>query len=161
MAVPEYFIAFEDHRTKTLKEFCASLHSLPKKTVGTIQLAELCSMWEYPNGVYLFFATDGELRYVGKSTSRSFIERISSHFDQRHDAWFATLPRRVLKLSQMAAYADAHAHALEFKLVLVGVKFGATAMKLENALRSYMKPTLNTQRRGNYDGSEPLSNFEA
>jgi hypothetical protein len=160
MAVPKYFVTFEENRHQTLAEFCSLLRSLERKTVGTIQLAELCSMAEYPNGVYLFFANDNELRYVGKSTSRSFIERIASHFDQRHDAWFATLPRRVLKLSKMAAYADAHAHALQFQLVLVGVKVGATAVKLENALRSYMKPTLNTKRGNSYDGHELLSSFE-
>ncbi len=45
-----------------------------------------------PNGVYLFFekedSKETECLYVGKCSSRSFIERIPSHFDAREKAWF-------------------------------------------------------------------------
>jgi hypothetical protein len=88
MTHPEYFVAFEDHSGSTLEAFAANLRSMPKNVAGTVQLSELCAMADHPNGLYLFFDDQDVLWYVGKSTSRSFIERVPSHFDQRKDAWF-------------------------------------------------------------------------
>ena len=79
---PEYFVAFEDHRASTLGKFAEHLRAMPKKVVGTVQLSELCAMADHPNGLYLFFDDQDELWYVGKSTSRSFIERVPSKYEE-------------------------------------------------------------------------------
>jgi len=86
MPHPNYFITFDDFKNKSLTEFKKLLCCCPKKAVGSVQISELCSMAEYPNGLYLFFDESETLWYVGKATSRSFIERIPSHFDQRYHA---------------------------------------------------------------------------
>jgi len=44
-------------------------------------------------GVYIFFDQDDNVIYVGKSSSRSFIERIPPHFDFREKTWFRTLSK--------------------------------------------------------------------
>ncbi len=160
MPHPDYFVTFDEHKDKSLAQFAEVLRRLPTKAVGTVQLAELCSMADYPNGLYLFFAEDGELRYVGKSTSRSFIERVPSHFDQRHDAWFNTLPKRIMATSKIGEYADAHALGLSLRLVLIGIKSKDTALKLERVLRSFLQPTLNAGKKGQFAGTEVLSAYE-
>jgi hypothetical protein len=97
----EYYLEFEKHKKMSLAEFAVVLRLCPKKSAGTVQLAELCYMAGYPNGLYLFFDNEEELWYIGKATSRSFIERVPSHFDQRHDAWFNTLPRKIMSACQI------------------------------------------------------------
>ncbi|MCL4340866.1 MAG: hypothetical protein M1431_02040 [Candidatus Thermoplasmatota archaeon] len=49
----------------------------------------------YPGvGLYFFYDKSNNLQYVGKCTSRSFIERVPSHFDCRKHAQFATVAKR-------------------------------------------------------------------
>ena len=77
-------------------------------------------MSEFPNGLYIFFAADGKSpKYVGKSSSRSFIERIPSHFDQRLEAWLNTLPKRIIAREGFHKYDEALKEALTYHLVLV------------------------------------------
>jgi hypothetical protein len=161
MAHPEYFVAFEDHLDFTLEAFAAHLRSMPKKVVGTVQLSELCAMADHPNGLYLFFDDQDVLWYVGKSTSRSFIERVPSHFDQRKDAWFNTLPTRIMAVCSIAEYTDAHALGLSLRLVLVGMKSKQTAIRLESVLRSYLQPHLNAGKVRGHTGHEALSTYVA
>ena len=49
------------------------------------------------NGLYVFYDASGVtpvVRYVGKCTSRSFLERIPSHLESREECWFNTLTKR-------------------------------------------------------------------
>jgi len=49
----------------------------------------------YPGiGIYLFYNMRNELIYVGKCTSKSFIEWVPSHFDCRKHAQYATVAKR-------------------------------------------------------------------
>jgi excinuclease UvrABC nuclease subunit len=134
---------------------------MPKKRVGDVTVSELCSMAEFPNGLYLLFDENDELWYVGKATSRSFIERVPSHFDQREEAWFNTLPKKIMTFSKIVLYRDAHSLGLSLRLVLIGVQSKDTALKLERMLRAYMSPHLNTERRLKYTGEEPLAAYGA
>ena len=161
MAIPSYFVALENHRQSTLAEFAQYVRQMPKKVAGTVQLSELCAMTDHPNGLYFFFDEHDELWYVGKSTSRSFIERIPAHFDQREDAWFNTLSSRIKTVFSMRGYADAHALGLSLRLVLVGVKSRETATRLERALRAFSKPQLNTARSRGESGRELISSYES
>jgi excinuclease UvrABC nuclease subunit len=146
MKHPAYFMALDAlPASSTLADLSARLLSSPRKAVGTVQVAELCSMADYPNGLYLFFHPNGELWYVGKSTSRSFIERVPSHFDQREIAWFNTLPKKIFAIGEAANYADALTLGLSMEVVLLGVKANKIANKLESDLRSHLKPKLNAR----------------
>ncbi len=158
---PAYFHALEEIRLLSLSELKNTLSECPKKTLGDVTLAELCSIPEYPNGLYLFFDHLNEPWYVGKSTSRSFIERVPSHFDTREEAWFNTLPKKIVDVCQVAEYKDAHALGLTLKLVLIGVKSKQTAINLEGALRDYLQPQLNKVKKRRCTGSELVSSYEA
>ena len=119
-----------------------TLISFPKKRVGSVTLEELCAIDEYPNGLYLFFNDENELWYVGKATSRSFIERIPAHFDQREIAWFNTLPKKVMKFCNIQTYREALNKSLSLKLMIVGIQDKNSPMKLETVLRSYLAKLL-------------------
>lgn len=160
MTHPAYFVALEEHRDKTVRQLGDLLRTLPKKAVGTVHISELCSMKDYPNGLYLLYDDSDELWYVGKATSRSFVERIPAHFDQRPDAWFNALPKRIHDRKITSSYADAHSLGLSLRLALVGVRNKTAAMKLERVLRGALQPQLNGIANAGYTGNEPLSAYE-
>lgn len=149
-----YFIAFEDVSGVELSAFESILYRLPKKKVGSVTIEELCSISEYPNGIYLLFDEENNLWYIGKATSRSFIERIPAHFDPREEAWFNSIPKSIMKKNNLN-YSDALQKGLTLKIALIGVKEKTTASKLETVLRSYLKPRLNTCK-GNFQPSDKI-----
>jgi hypothetical protein len=163
MQLPSYFVRFEDVRLLTVEQFAEKLASTPKKVVGSVSIAELCAPVEYPNGLYFYYDEKNFLQYIGKASSRSFVERIPSHFDQRFDAWFNTLPRRLMQRQGFTEYLAAHARALEMQLVFLGIKSPGTKTinKLETLLRSYLQPALNAGKKGRFPADTLLSSFEA
>ena len=72
-----------------------------------IKVSELCIhklISEDPNlnhGIYVFKNQSDEA-YVGRCTSRSFVERIAAHFDNRDNAWMNTILKKIStkKISQ-------------------------------------------------------------
>ncbi len=160
MSHPEFFVPFDECKNKSLAEFATLLKQLPKKPIGSVTISELCSVADYPNGIYFFFDDDDLLWYVGKATSRSFIERIPAHFDQRHDVWFNTIPKKIMKICEIDGYADAHRLGLKLRIVLLGMNNRKATGKLENALRSFLQPKLNSKKAKNISGEIFLSSFE-
>lgn len=154
----DYFLILDNYNKFSLFDFSRILISFPKKRVGSVTLEELCAIDEYPNGLYLFFNDENELWYVGKATSRSFIERIPAHFDQREIAWFNTLPKKVMKFCNIQTFREALNKSLSLKLLIIGIQDKNSAMKLETVLRSYLQPKLNSCK-GNYDSAQLIENF--
>lgn len=157
MEIPNYFIAVENHSEKNVPEFETFVKNSNKKRVGSIQIEELCAMADYPNGLYLFFNEENELMYVGKATSRSFIERIPAHFDQREDAWFNSLPKKIKSLYKIDSYQTALEIALSLNFVMIGIKEKSAATKLESALRFHLQPKLNSARNNRFQADNKLS----
>ncbi|MCD6501101.1 hypothetical protein J7L01_00735 [bacterium] len=96
----ELFIKFEDivngNKENIEKELRQAAKRLSKITLkdmvmtGNIVESEI-------NGVYVFLDGKKEIIYVGRCSSRSFIERIPSHLDPRKHAWFHSLLKAWLK----------------------------------------------------------------
>ena len=87
MPPPKFFISFDNLIDKSLSDLPRIFGAVEKKAVGDIKIAEICSMDAYPKGIYLLFSSvdnNETLQYVGRASSRSFVERIPSHFDQRY-----------------------------------------------------------------------------
>jgi hypothetical protein len=148
MSLPTFFLAYEDYAEFTLASFREVIESTPTKALSEVTIGELCSMSDYPNGLYFIFGGNPrELQYIGKCTSRSFIERIPSHLDQREWAWFNTLPKKLMKDGQ--CYSSALKEALSFDLVLFGIHDTEVACQLERVFRHLYIPTLNRPKRIN------------
>jgi hypothetical protein len=86
---------------------------------------------------------------------------VPAHFDQREDAWFNTLPKRIMAIAEVGEYGDAHAQSLSMRLVLIGIKSKRTALDLETVLRGFMSPRFNGIKRLKYTGTEQLNHYEA
>jgi hypothetical protein len=148
MSLPTFFLAYEDYAESTLASFQEVIKSTPAKVLSEVTLGELCSMPIHSNGLYFIFGGNSrELQYVGKCTSRSFIERIPAHLDQRDWAWFNTLPKKLMRDGK--CYSSALEEALSFEIVLFGIRNIETACQLERVFRHSYTPVLNTPRRIN------------
>ena len=143
-----------------MEQFAIRLRSMSKKVIGDVTVAELCAMTDYPNGLYFFFDEDDLLQYVGKSSSRSFIERLPSHFDPRHDSWFNTLPKKLMLHAGFTEYLAAHSRGLELKVAILGINSRGTVNALETNLRSYLQPALNAARAGRVSAGDLLAGSE-
>ena len=158
-----YLIAESDIAPMCLSDIGSFFESHAKKVVGQIELRELASLRDYPNGIYLFYKSGGqrdELVYVGKATSRSFIERIPAHFDSREDAWMNSLPKHAMRSEKLGTYQDALALALSLKVLLLGVQGKSEGGRMEGVLRSFLAPRYNATR-SRYTGAELLSDLLA
>jgi hypothetical protein len=147
MTMPAFLIRSETHRNSSLAQFAETIRNHPhRKTVGDVTLRELCGAIDQPHGVYVFFNQSRGVEYVGKATSRSFIERLPAHFDPREAAWFNTLTRRLQQV-QPSTYSTALETALELQVILVGVGSTQLSSALERFLRTSLAPRLNCRRR--------------
>ena len=140
-----FFLAVDELANHPLHEIGATLVKHQRKVVGHVEIAELASLKKFPNGVYLFYQPQGELMYVGKSSSRSFIERVPAHFDPRQEAWMNSLCKHLMKFNS-CAYEEALADALTLEILLVGTP-GEQASRVESVFRAVLSPKLNNTRK--------------
>lgn len=149
MKAPAFYLDYDEVNACSLTQFEAVLRATPPKRLGSVTLAEL-SATPQPNGLYFLFDDQQRLQYVGKSSSRSFIERIPSHLDPRPSGWFNTLPKKLMAQHPQFDYSSALEQAMAFSLVLLGMPKSCNIQGLEVALRSHLQPTLNA---GKYDAT--------
>jgi len=141
--LPEFALHVDQLRAHNCAETIELLRQHEKKEVGCVTVRDLAELSSPPTGVYIFFDDSGEPWYVGKATSRSFAERIPSHFDPRPDGWFGTLPKKVRTFASLSTYAEAIEISLSLHLLTVGVPDRYVAARLEKFLRSALRPRLN------------------
>lgn len=134
--------------------------------VKSIPMLDLAQPASDAHGVYMFFRNSGvtssgkchcpDLLYVGKTTSRSFIERVPAHFDPRSAAWMNTLLTRLNSPNpesdaNLLSTFQAHVYNvpnLPVRLAILPVRGAgghtpAFCGLLESALRWCCKPSLN------------------
>lgn len=139
----------------TAKEVKIYLEETPKKQLVDLRVFDLAIISNQPfmsaGGIYIFFDCNNNCLYVGKATSRSFIERIPAHFDPRSGAWFATFPNRVLSHKLATDYFSALQFCLDCSLLLIQFPSNEDcrqyASNLEGYLRSLLLPKLNLPKR--------------
>ncbi|MDD5339154.1 MAG: hypothetical protein PHG35_07095 [Dehalococcoidales bacterium] len=158
-----YYIDYTDISNKTLSEVRNCIQKQHKKTIGDISIRELSTMNGKPRGIYIFSDPSDitNILYVGKSTSRSFIERIPAHFDPRKEAWMNALPKKVQK-SDNSTYDEALFKSLNFQVLFIGIDDfyfpKGTANHVESILRSFLQPRYN-KKPDTYVGTERLENL--
>lgn len=113
------------------------------------------------NGVYLFLDAKGAIKYVGKSGSRSMVERIPSHFDLRPKSWFNTFLKKKAGANNKSSLAKA-AKAIfdQYRLIYILFPNNARNKKRLGKLEKYLQvinrdSVLNSVRR-----IKPLSDLE-
>lgn len=118
-------------------EYAISMSSLTMKDLAI-----------YPGiGLYFFYDLNNRLQYVGKCTSRSFIERVPSHFDCRKHAQFATLVKRMgaedFKNDDVSEIT--HKAISELKLFLINFTYDGLIRNDRNYSEEEVKPETDSQ----------------
>jgi hypothetical protein len=127
------------------------------RELARITIHELSSEPDPPNGVYFIYTNEHQLLYIGKASSRSFVERIPAHFDIRENAWFNTLPKKFMAAHKSIAYADARILALHSYVVCLCIPNDRPIHRYETILRSYLEPKLNPGRINRFAAQDKCS----
>lgn len=117
------------------------------------------------NGVYIFYDKHGAPLYVGKASSRSFIERIPAHFDLRESAWFNSFLKKYKSKyrSNDKDYFKSvkeifKACSISWVHIPVPGKNNKTINKVESLLRASAHPKLNPTKR-KIDSQKKIKSF--
>ena len=125
--------------------------------IGALSLDDLAEVNDYPNGAYVFYErlADDTPFYVGRASSRSFLGRIPSHFEQREDYWMNALSKGLHKKRKLSSYSDGVKKALHCHVAFIGVYLkGSDPLSLERkkmintlelVLQEVLKPELNSR----------------
>lgn len=121
------------------------------KLVRQVTIEDLvATKTEQSTGLYFFFEGD-TLMYVGKSSSRAFIERVPSHFDVRPGSWFGTLLIKLAEPVPGCQPAECLERALNMRLALLVADSNIMDIgdvkdllrSIEYSLRVVLRPELN------------------
>lgn len=117
---------------------------LERRQIAQVTISDLSTDPKRAHGLYVIFGPAGECFYIGKATSKSFIDRIPEHFDPRKEAWMNTFPKTIAKKDDRP-YAAALAESLSCSISLLSMDKGTLklANRFEAALRYLLKPRYN------------------
>lgn len=109
-----YLINYDKVKIWKIKDAKSKLNEIEGLPLSDCTIKKLVFYNDEPiltgNGVYIFFKinnknddknnNDKEYLYVGKCSSRSFVERVPSHFDIRNIGWFNSYLRNLVNENQ-------------------------------------------------------------
>ncbi|MCD6591019.1 MAG: hypothetical protein J7K72_03525 [Candidatus Aenigmarchaeota archaeon] len=151
------YLYFSEIKKLKVKDLVEKLNSIKPKKLSDLSIKDLIFLENGKpicpgHGVYIFYdlsKKDGRIAYVGRCESRSFIERIPSHFDIREDAWMNQLitKYREKKVNDTIPLHKIAKEVLD-KYGVVLILFDSETpreciRKLEGLLRRECKPYLN------------------
>lgn len=136
----------------TVKELIDEILSARKMIIRDIKLVDLIYDRQSLIGIYVIFDQNDKPVYVGKTASRSILERISAHFDLRPNGFMNTFLCALAGMkkgrNRPQATDDelklAFDKSLNFKLVFVGIEERDKISKIESILARELKPELNS-----------------
>jgi hypothetical protein len=141
-----------------IKQYCANLKS---KRMREVTLADLTIHVSSFGGIYAFY-NDSDCLYVGKTSSRSFIERIAGHFDSRETAYMNHFLKKLVKQKICGDFHSAINFALNCKVILFTFSSDNSLREnhkmVENFLRTILEPQLNA-RNDSFDSSKLVKNY--
>ncbi len=147
-----------------------ALNNISGTRIDDLKLVDLIFFVCHCNGVYVFCDNDGVLKfppqnvfnnvtaknqvaYVGKASSRSFVERIAGHFAPRQWDYMNTLIKRIAEIvfgsitDKTICDSFSIASQLYLKLIVFDNCIDSNVIgsidELEEDLINYFKPTLN------------------
>jgi hypothetical protein len=139
-------VEYNEIKSKPVQEIEGFLknHGKPLKEVTIFNLIENNGVaLNAVNGVYVFHDYNSFF-YIGKCSSRSFVERIPSHFDIRPNGWFNTLLKYLCDYNNYDSFFDAAMFAKNnLLLVLITMQDSVNCSEAEKLLRLLLRPKLN------------------
>ena len=122
-----YVLNYEEIFEKSLIEIRDKICKEDKLKLSSLKIKNLIFK-EGGNGIYLFFNKYHKCIYVGRSYSRSFIERIPAHFDTREEIEWGfrgvckKIMERRIKVKSDFTWYDAATELLSCYLYLINFK---------------------------------------
>jgi len=148
----EHFILFKDIKNKKLVDVFSLINKSKKIKIEDIKLIDIIYINQSLIGIYIFFNPENQPIYVGKCSSRSFLERIASHFDLRvtgimNNFLCALIDKpkgRNSKKISLKELQNAYFISLKYKLLFIELpnSFRNKILKYENLFISKFKKTL-------------------
>lgn len=143
---------YDDIKNLTIKELIDKILVTPKIVIKDIKLIDLIYDRQSLIGVYVIFDPNGKPVYVGKTGSRSILERISAHYDLRPNGFMNTFLCALAGMKKgrngpQATSEDikiAYDKSLDYKLVFVEIAEKSKITTLESILARELKPELNS-----------------
>lgn len=162
------YIEIKDLPLNNLKVFIIEkLNQNPDSNLFNLKISDLIfnndNLMVNGVGIYIFIDSkeDNSVLYVGKCSSRHFVERISSHFDPRLNAWFNSFLKVLIKKDKTNTGNDKQELIItklkeifsndgRFKICLIDVPESfdkKKIQKMEDILRFILEP-LNKKNKG-------------
>lgn len=95
-------------------------------SIGELKITDLVLPAESCTGIYFFLDENEQVVYVGKISSRSFLDRIAGHLDLRKSAFMNTILQRANSNAEAKDYGDVfYNKVVNYKLKICAVKGNA------------------------------------
>ena len=121
-----------------------------KKPLKELRIYDLIMRGNRPlkisHGVYFFYSAQGECLYVGKNSSRRFVERIPDHFSLGVDSWMNQFLSHMKKVYNLRDIATAAIKAKNCRLLLMPVGNHESIGKIEKFFKIFLQPKFNSHK---------------
>ena len=125
-------VATDADLIKNLPSWVAKVKALPGVKIRDLKLTDLVLPANQCNGIYFFVSPNDSVVYVGKASSRCFVERLGGHFDLRAGNWFSSFLRAYARIVNGVVgdlssedYEKSHNDILDYKLKILAIDIPA------------------------------------
>ena len=108
------------------------ISTLPGVRISNLKLIDLVLPANQCNGIYFFVSPNDDVVYVGKASSRCFVERLGGHFDLRAGNWFSSFLRAHAKVVNNVVgnlssedYEKSYNDTLDYRLKILAIDLPA------------------------------------
>lgn len=126
------YVATDADLIKNRPSWVAKVKALPGVKIRDLKLTDLVLPANQCNGIYFFVSPNGNVVYVGKASSRSFVERLGGHFDLRAGNWFSSFLRAHARIVNgvvgdlsSADYEKSYNDILDYRLKILAIDLPA------------------------------------
>ena len=126
------YVATDADLIKNLPSWVAKVKALPGVKIRDLKLTDLVLPANQCNGIYFFVSPNDSVVYVGKASSRCFVERLGGHFDLRAGNWFSSFLRAYARIVNGVVgdlssedYEKSYNDILDYKLKILAIDIPA------------------------------------
>ena len=121
-----YDITLNLVQSDNIKDLVSKIENIGGVSIGELKITDLVLPAESCTGIYFFLDENEQVVYVGKISSRSFLDRIAGHLDLRKSAFMNTILQRANSNAKAKDYSDVfYNKVVNYKLKICAVKGNA------------------------------------
>ena len=109
-----------------ITDLISEIENIGGVSIGELKITDIFLPAESCTGIYFFLDENEQVVYVGKISSRSFLDRIAGHLDLRKSAFMNTILQRANSNAKAKDYSDVfYNKVVNYKLKICAVKGNA------------------------------------